>query len=175
MKNQQFLAIVLIGIFSVCQAQENLTLQVQKEAMIKLEILEGNWKGSGWMMTREGRQTFTQTEEVELATGGITLLVKGKGTNEEGVLVHDALGVFYFNPESNQYEFQAHVAKGYHTNAWAKYEEGSIIWGYDHPYAGSMKYTISINNLGQWVEIGEMSRDGNEWMQIFEMTLSKVN
>lgn len=51
-------------------------------------------------------------------------------------------------------------------------ENGSFIWGCTHSKAGKIKYTISLVD-GKWSEIGEMSRDGNNWIQFFEMKIEK--
>ena len=37
-----------------------------------------------------------------------------------------------------------------------------------------MRFTLHLNDKNQWVEIGEFSRDGNQWMKFMEMTLDKV-
>jgi hypothetical protein len=37
-----------------------------------------------------------------------------------------------------------------------------------------MRYTITLNDRGQWFEIGEISCDGKEWSKVFEMTLERV-
>jgi hypothetical protein len=31
-----------------------------------------------------------------------------------------------------------------------------------------------VTEKGEWNEVGEFSRDGEKWMQFFEMTLTKV-
>ncbi len=35
-----------------------------------------------------------------------------------------------------------------------------------------MRYIITLNEKGQWFEIGEMERN-NEWFKFFEMTLDR--
>ena len=46
-------------------------------------------------------------------------------------------------------------------------------WAMETP-GGQIRYTITLNDAGQWFEIGEMSQDGETWRQIFEMTLDRV-
>lgn len=38
---------------------------------------------------------------------------------------------------------------------------------------GEMRYTIKLDAVGQWVEIGEISADGREWRKFFEMSLTR--
>ena len=51
-------------------------------------------------------------------------------------------------------------------------EDDTIVWGFTHPMAGQISYTIHLQD-GQWVETDEMSRDGQTWMPFFEMKLEK--
>ena len=37
-----------------------------------------------------------------------------------------------------------------------------------------MRYTIKLNQKGQWYETGEMSMNGQAGQQFFEMTLDKA-
>lgn len=39
---------------------------------------------------------------------------------------------------------------------------------------GTIRYTIVLNDKGEWFEIGERSTDGVAWTKFFEMTLQKV-
>ena len=38
---------------------------------------------------------------------------------------------------------------------------------------GKVRYTITRTAEGAWFEIGEYSRDGQQWAKFFEMTLTK--
>ena len=69
---------------------------------------------------------------------------------------------------------RAYRADGQFIDAWIKPGEGGLTWSFDIPGMGTMRYTMRINEKGQWHEIGEMSRDsGTTWNQFFEMTLDK--
>jgi hypothetical protein len=37
-----------------------------------------------------------------------------------------------------------------------------------------MRFTVRLNEKGQWFEVGEFSRDGKAWQKFFEMTLERV-
>ena len=53
----------------------------QVEAMKKLDLWVGEWKGSGWASSGRGqRQEFTIVETVRPKVGGSVLLVEGRGT-----------------------------------------------------------------------------------------------
>ena len=45
-------------------------------------------------------------------------------------------------------------------------------WWLETP-RGKLKYTIEINEKGEWYEKGEFEMGKDNWFQIFEMTLTK--
>ena len=144
----------------------------------KLSFLEGQWKGSGWMIGPDRKKvSFIQTEDVSFAVSGRVLLVKGLGktrdpeTGEE-MVIHDALAMITFNPKDDHYDFRSYVAgrgAGNHYGLWVK--ENHFEWFLETPN-GKIRYTITLNDQGQWYEIGEFDTGGS-WVKFFEMTLDK--
>lgn len=174
MKTIKLIIGIILGMITMCYGQNHPSLEIQKTAMRKLAMIEGQWKGTGWIMTQQGKKSFRQTEHVQFMTDGVTMQVIGKGVDSLDNVIHDAFGLFFYNAEKGKYEFQTHISKGYHTVAEAGFEEEKFIWSFQNPYAGTMRYTIWVNEKGQWVEIGEMSRDGTNWFQFFAMKLDRV-
>ena len=175
MKNV-FLLVLLILSINLVFAQYIDSLQVNE--MKKVQWLAGKWEGEGWMMFGpEEKHTFSQTETVTSKLNGILLAIEGLGTVEESKIIHNAFAVLSYESENQRFVMRAHKADGAFTEADAKVDEnGDFIWGFNHPYAGEMKFTIRQNNKGQWYEMGEISSDnGNTWFQNFEMLLNKVD
>ena len=134
----------------------------------------GQWEGSGWMQMGPDKSYFNQTEDIQMKTGGLTMLIEGKGRKEDGTLIHDALATVNWNSQSGQYDFISHVSKGYHSKFKGMVEGEAFIWIIENPYAGTMRYVIKLNDKGQWFEIGERkANDSDVWVQFFEMTLNK--
>ena len=52
-------------------------------------------------------------------------------------------------------------------------DKGQFVWTIKSD-SGVRRFIIGINQKGQWHEIGEFSRDGENWYQFFEMSLDKV-
>ena len=65
------------------------------------------------------------------------------------------------------------VSRGNYEDAEAKVSEGQLVWDMKIPQFGDVRYTIKLDDRGQWFEIGEVSRDGKTWQQFFEMTLQR--
>ena len=141
--------------------------------MKPLAFLAGSWQGTGWVMTREGKETFTVREKVEPKLNGGVFLVEGVGKGSDGKVVHHALAFFHFDKNAREFRIKAFRKDGGYVDAKGEAKEGSFVWGFQQPQAGSVRFTIKQNEKGQWHEIGEFSQDGKQWRQFLEMTLDK--
>lgn len=146
-------------------------------AMKKVEFLAGNWKGEGWIEISPGqRHEFQGTEQVEKRLDGLILLIEGRhegaGAAAGAPPVHHAVAILSYDPQNRHYRMQTHLAAGRSGDFKAELDGEKLIWWID---AGGrrIRYTIRLNEKGQWHEIGEMSADGEQWRQFFEMTLSR--
>lgn len=54
---------LLISTMGFSQTSE--TDSISKAKIKKLDFMVGNWKGTGWMMGRNGKSEFEQTERIE--------------------------------------------------------------------------------------------------------------
>ena len=151
------------------------TPSVQLSEMKKLDFLVGIWKGEGWIEFGPGqRRTFTETEMVESRVGGLVLVIEGLGKNKEGAITHNAFAVAFYDKEAKVFRWQTYrAADGSYMNTEAQVAENSLIWGFRDSRAGELRFTIKLNEKGQWFEIGEISRDGKTWNKFFEMTLNR--
>lgn len=168
-----FFLAVLIIIPTVIIGQSNKSLKM--EMMKKVAFLEGKWKGEGWYASNKNKKFyFNQTEDVQPELNGLILRIEGIGkTKENEKIFHHAFAVIYY--DSDDQTLKMHSYKGgefLETDAMIN-ENGEFVWGFDIKN-GKLRYTIGLNEKGQWHEIGEFSRDGKRWFQNFEMTLDKV-
>jgi len=151
----------------------------QIEAMKKLSFLVGEWKGSGWMAFGDRRSEFNATETATVRAGGVVLMVEGHHTVDlpgqaAQRVVHEAFGVLWYDESSGSYNFQAFLATGRHSTFKARCDGKQVVWGYEDPHMGKVRYTITIDEKGRWFEIGERDEDEKGWTKFFEMTLSRV-
>ncbi len=91
-------------------------------------------------------------------------------TNQE-TLIHDAFAVVCW--DKDHYQFQSWLGSGHRGNFTGQLKNESFVWGYENQWQGKVRYTIRINDTGEWSEIGERSDDGKQWSQFFSMTLKK--
>ncbi|MCE7864427.1 MAG: DUF1579 domain-containing protein [Bacteroidetes bacterium CHB5] len=147
--------------------------QIHKEEMKKLEPLAGQWKGSATYRMGPGEpQVVQQHEQIEFKLDGTVLLIEGLGKAGDRT-VHHALGIVIFNTQEKKFNFRSYLHDGRTTDAWFEVSApGKYMWGFSTPQ-GKLRYTITITE-NTWKETGEFSVDGNTWMNVIEMNLTKI-
>lgn len=163
--------LILIWMFCLPLLANGQNYEVSREAQqeIKnLEFLVGEWSGSGWMMNQSReKMTFDQTESVQLKLNGTGLLIEGVGRSEEEI-VHNALAIVTMDEGENIFKFTSFLQSNQQGSYKAELIDDVFYW---YPVE-NVRYVITINEKGQWHEIGEANSGGN-WYQFFEMTLDK--
>ena len=147
----------------------------QRAEMKKLDWLVGNWKGEGWIqMGPQGRKEFTQTEAIQTKLDGLVLVIEGQGkSKEDGSPVHTALAFLSYDEGAKTFRWRAFTAEGRQTDTVAKVGTKTLEWGMEIPERGRVRYTIHLNEKGEWFEVGEICPDGQTWHKFFEMTLQR--
>ncbi len=171
---------LLLLLFSTTPTLAQPNIEVQKAEMQKLDFLVGKWEGTGWIQYGPNRSVFSGTETVQNKLNGLILMVEGLHTTQmpnrpAPIVVHHALGIFSYNSEGQHFRFRTYLHKGQEGDYTAHWENDALIWKMEIPNMGQMRYTIRLNEAGQWHEIGERSTDGKTWTQFFEMTLTRID
>ena len=147
---------------------------ITKAAMEKLALLTGQWSGTGWIQMGRDKHFFNQSENVIQKVNQSVIVIDGLGTdNETNQVIHQAFAIVSYDKAAQKYLMRAFRGDGNSVDAdFEVAPDGSFVWGFTHPQAGRMKYTIRMTD-GKWIETGEMSRDNTTWFPFFEMTLSR--
>ncbi len=172
MKNTIWTVILFIS-SSVLLAQA--PVSVQRAEMKKLDWLVGHWKGAGWIqMGPQGRREFTQTEAIQSKLDGLVLVIDGLGRSKlDGSTVHTALAFVSYDERAKTFRWHAFTAEGHQTDTVANVGTNTVDWGLEIPQRGRIRYTIKLNEKGEWFEVGEASQDAQTWRKFFEMTLQR--
>ena len=176
MKARFLIVMMLLMTTGLSAQQANPDLVNKKrEAMLKMNRLEGRWHGKGWYRMGQGEQKwYDQREEVVFKLNGLVLLVEGTGTNPgTDQVVFNALAMMTYDPASEQYGFLSATMDGNSANATGHWDGENFIWGFDIPQGGSIRYTINLETPGQWNEFGEYSPDQDTWYKFMEMNLTR--
>lgn len=177
---QWFIAIVLISLPPAVAAQSPASppAETVRAALEKVGWLVGEWEGEGWQLRPDGtRDTFDVRETVRTELGGVLILIEGKGTatlpSGETVEGHHAIGVFSYDAFARQYHFDAFVKDGYQTRGTPVIEENRYHWSHPAGPDAEMRYTVQLDENGQWHETGSYCR-ADQCSQTFEMRLSRI-
>ena len=121
MKNILF-ALVCLALSVAAQAQtekpkentpmQNAQTEAKRAEMKKLDALVGQWSGTGWIQSEQGKESFAGTETVQRKIAGLALLVEGNFKNKEGVVTHETLAVLSPNLKTKSYDFSTYLATG---------------------------------------------------------------
>jgi hypothetical protein len=92
--------------------------------------------------------------------------------------VHHAFAVVSYDVDAKRFTMRAFKGEGRMVDPELKIGDRSIVWSFEDPRVGRMRYTMTLNERGdargEWFEIGESTRDGAAWTRFFEATLRKV-
>jgi hypothetical protein len=166
--------LTLVAIIGVFAAEQPTSKEIQRREMKKLDWFVGHWKGTGWIqMGPQGRHEFTQTETIEAKLDGLVLIIEGLGkAKEDGSTVHTALAFVSYDPHANKFRWHAFTPEG-QIDTEAKVGTDTLEWTLQIPQRGRMRYLITRNEKGEWIEVGEMIQDDQKRHKFFEMTLRK--
>lgn len=150
-----------------------------KATIDKLDFMIGEWEGNGWMMTRNGKENAKINEKVQYKLENDIMVVEGLGTKTDSItneqkIVHNAFGIIFFDTKANSLMIDAYK-EGESIQSKIEFIEEKIIqWKMDIPNQGKVKFTVDFSTNNKWIEIGEFSRDGENWMKFLEMNLDKI-
>lgn len=178
MLNKLSLSVIgLVAVMTVNAQAQSPAAKPAEVALTKMQVLHfmvGTWQGQAWRMLPNGqKESYKQVETVTTSLDGQCLQVVGKGYNDKGEQTHDAVGMLYFDVMAGRYGFLAIEKKGYTSHSNPEVKEKGFVWKLKLPH-GQMRYTFQLNADGDWHEVGEFSRDGQQWMPMLEMLLKRV-
>jgi hypothetical protein len=167
------LAIACLLPFAALGDPSSPTAQAQ---MAKLAQMAGKWKGSGWILTPQGRHVSNSEETIEMRLDGRALLIEGFHTDvKSGEVNHHALAIIAWDDARGEYRFASALASGRTGYFPGRLEGKSFIWTIQPPNGPTSRFTISLDDPDKWREVGEQSRDGGAtWVKFFEMNLDRV-
>ncbi|MBC7842874.1 MAG: DUF1579 family protein [Gemmatimonadaceae bacterium] len=142
--------------------------------------LVGEWEGEATAVMGPGaRHVLRQTERVEAVAGGTAFAVRGTGHERmaDGTeqVTFDAFAVIFLDHDHVTPRMRTFTMFG---GNWADpdftIDASGYRWSMRDPRAGLIRYEMSFDTDGRWVETGSVSRDdGKNWTPIFEMKLTR--
>ncbi|MFK7750075.1 MAG: hypothetical protein AB8B65_16910 [Kordia sp.] len=145
----------------------------------QLSFMKGTWKGEGWVFGKDGKANkFSQTEIIQSKVSNKILMIDGLGyaIDSTGVtdrIIHEAFGIISYNSDKKSIVMLSYSGiGGEFTSNMTLIDDKKLQWSFvDERSKGTIRFTDDFSEKGKWVEIGEISMNGKDWFQFFEMTL----
>ena len=178
MKNSIYrLALAALFTAVALPAAAQVDLSAHQEAMQKLVPLVGEWQGTGESFRGQEPERTEVTEKVSLRLDGTAIVLEGLGTHTDdqgnSVIDHQAIGILWYDASEQKYRMKAFVP-GRTTDAEVEVQDQGLIWGFDVPNGGQVRYTLTFTD-DTWEETGEYTSDGETWRPFFKMSLRRVD
>jgi len=144
----------------------------QREAMKKLAMLDGEWRGAAWSIDPAGgKHTLVQTERVGTMLDGTVRVIEGRGYEADGSVGFNAFAVISYRPETKDFSMRSYTAGRSGDFALTPTEDG-FTW--EIP-AGPMtiRYTATVRD-GRWREVGDRIVPGRDPVRFLEMNLERI-
>jgi hypothetical protein len=179
MKTRLALAFVLFSAMPSIAQETSTQPTVQIEAMKRLAYMPGVWEGEGWIQRGPQRLTFRGREVVQTKLNGLALLVEGNFSgrppgSDRDVPVHTTLGVISYDAQTRAYRLLSWLATGTSGSATLVVEDRGWRWDISSPQ-GLIRYSMSLTDSGEWLEVGDFIREGAAPIRFFEMRLKKIS
>ena len=170
--------IILLGVGSfTAYGQQNrpdpaVLMAAQREAMKPLAILDGNWRGTAWIILPNGeKHTVTHTERVGSFLGGSVKVIEGRGYEADGTIAFNAFATISYNPATKVYTIHSYAMGNVGDFVLTPTSDG-YVW--EIP-AGpmTMRYTATIKD-GTWREVGDRIIPGKEPVRFLELNEKRI-
>jgi hypothetical protein len=152
---------------------------LQKEAIKKLNWLLGEWSGTSVVNMGGKKSTLVYvSESVRPNLDSTILTINGQGVEKDSltkkdVIVHDAFAVISFDEKQKRFRWSAwRIPGGSYGDLEIALGDRSFEWS-TKVQGGQTRYKARLNEKGQWIEVGEFSKDGIKWFKYITLTLNK--
>ncbi|QMU26688.1 DUF1579 family protein [Adhaeribacter radiodurans] len=163
---------LLVSTFTFAQSANYLPAVQQKIQALKW--VTGKWQGTVSIMGPDGsKQEYQQTVEFRPKLKN-SILQFTEAANRGQDTVFQNIGMLGYDALKSKYTIQAYTNGGMQIQADVEVQDKKMIWRLPLPNT-LIRYTITLNEKGQWHQIGEGSADdGQTWNLFFESKLSPV-
>src|SRR6266404_386270 len=151
-------------------------LDVQREAIKKLDFLIGKWVGETRLMRGPEMVELLQSEEAHYKLDGLIVVIEGVGrTKSAAQPLLQAFGIISYDDEAETYRLRAFNDGRFLETQMKLLEEGKgMTWGFA---LGEIRTNsvLRINERGEWTEFAEISIGSQPSKRLLELTVRKQN
>jgi hypothetical protein len=166
-------AVLILTAPATAQPPDPAALQAaQREAMAKLSLMDGVWRGTAWTLTPAGRHDVVHTERIGPFLGGAVKVIEGRAYNSDGSTGFNAFGIVSYDPARKAYSLHSY-AMGRAGDFPLDVRPDGYVWQTPAGPGAVIRYTATIRE-GRWREVGERIAGTAAPVRIFEMNLKRV-
>ena len=169
-----YLLILFLLVCSAAFAQQTDPLPVVQQKMQALKWITGKWQGTAKIVGQNGqKQEVKHSLEFANKLNSTVLLLNESATLGQDTVAQN-MGLFGYNASQSKYNLQAYTKDGYYMEAYVEVLDKKLNWRI-HLSGTIIRYTVRLNEKGQWYQTGDMSADeGKTWNPFFESTLTRI-
>ncbi|MBN2559824.1 MAG: hypothetical protein JXQ75_02700 [Phycisphaerae bacterium] len=152
------------------------------DAMKKLGLMLGEWKGQGWIEQNSGeRNDFLASISVKKELEGVVLFLDVRFTvmipNEKSeIVVHRGFDIISYDKRAEAYRVHGFDINGQFGSGTAQIVNGvfRISMKEEGNEVRFWRSNIDVSKNGVWHDITEESKDGKSWKKSSEITMKRV-
>jgi hypothetical protein len=159
-------------------AGENLAA-VKRAQMRQLQIIAGQWEGTGWLIAPDGaRREFRQRECIRPRVAGTVYLVEGfawaKDAPPDAPSVFEAIMLIDYDPAAGAFTYRTHESvNGGGDEGTFAIRNNVVTWSHGAGPGSRMVYRIVLDG-DTWHETGVYESEGRPESVVFEMKLERT-
>lgn len=144
----------------------------QREALDRLALLDGEWRGTATIYSPSGTMVLTQTERVGPMLGGSVRVIEGRGYAADGTTQFNAMAIISWDARAGKYGFRSY-AQGYSGDYAFEPTEDGFRWETPAGPGAKIQYVAVVKD-GTWHEVGTWVAEGQPSREMIDMRLTRV-
>ncbi|MBV8819611.1 MAG: hypothetical protein JO022_14725 [Acidobacteriaceae bacterium] len=150
-------------------------VEIQREAMSKLQFLAGTWSGAGriWKAPDNSIEIL-QTEHAAFKLEGLLLTIEGAGkTKSDGRIVLQAFGLLSYDDDAGVYRMRAfNDGRWLETEVVLDHSDHALHWGFRLGQI-STDSPLNIDEHGDWTELHQLTMGSEPPRLLMEIAVQR--
>ena len=165
------LAIASTAAPAVAHQADPVAVAAQREALSRLDWMNGEWVGTAEIMTGPGQtRTLRHTERIGPMLDGTIKVIEGHSYEADGSTGFNAFAVLSWDREQGRYVMRSYT--GGHSGDFAM-ETTPTGWRWSTPARGGEIHYETVHTGDNWTETGDFVMPGREPMRVVTLRLTR--
>jgi hypothetical protein len=144
----------------------------ERIAVGRVAMLDGRWRGPGWIVTPQGRKEIIHTARVGPMLDGSVRMIESRSYNPDGSDAFNGLGILSYDPATDSYGYRGYY-QGRSGEFPIRMTDKGYVWEMPAEAGAIIRYTAVIDK-DNWQEVGEYLAGGAPAREIYRVNLKRV-